>query len=79
MIGVYHGTCEHKQTHKHGPKRHCSHMSGLDSARHFYVGSVHADISHLIQLKHLNNLIGNNWLQKFNYINKTVLTDYVEY
>lgn len=43
----------------------------------FFAISLHVDISHLIQLKLLNNLIGNNCLEKLNYINKTILTDYV--
>ena len=67
----------HRHMHTHGPKQHCSHMSPLALALFFFAISLHGDISHLIQLKLLNNLIGNNCLEKLNYINKTILTDYV--
>ena len=52
-------------------------MSILALALISFAISLHVDISHLIQLKLLNNLIGNNCLEKLNYINKTILTDYV--
>lgn len=51
-------------------------MSTLALALIFFF-FCHVDISHLIQLKFSNNLIGNNCLEKLNYINKTILTDYV--
>lgn len=70
MIGVYHG--EHTHTHAQAKTALFPHVYPA-----FLAISLHGDISHLIQLKLLNNLIGNNCLEKLNYINKTILTDYV--
>lgn len=45
----------------------------------FYTVALHTEICNLIQLKLLNILIGNNWLEKQNYINTTISPDYIKY